>query len=134
MFDPATMFDGKSMPTFGGVPIAIYGLSGITLVLLTMLTFKSDLIMPDKTTTNPSVVETPKDNSPPIAEAVISPPIVEAVISPPIAEAVISPTPPMAEVVAPPALEKESGGKRRRTKSKKKKGKRKNGGTKRSIK
>ena len=115
MFDPATMFDGKSMPTFGGVPIAIYGLSGITLVLLTMLTFKSDLIMPDKTTTNPSVVETPKDNSPPIAEAVISPPI---------AEAVISPTPPMAEVVAPPALEKESGGKRRRTKSKKKKGKR----------
>ena len=114
MFDPATMFDGKSMPTFGGVPIAIYGLSGITLVLLTMLTFKSDLIMPDKTTTNPSVVETPKDNSPPIAEAVISP------------------TPPMAEVVAPPALEKESGGKRRRTKSKKKKGKRKNGGTKRS--
>ena len=125
MFDPATMFDGKSMPTFGGVPIAIYGLSGITLVLLTMLTFKSDLIMPDKTTTNPSVVETPKDNSPPIAEAVISPPI---------AEAVISPTPPMAEVVAPPALEKESGGKRRRTKSKKKKGKRKNGGTKRSIK
>ena len=125
MFDPATMFDGKSMPTFGGVPIAIYGLSGITLVLLTMLTFKSDLIMPDKTTTNPSVVETPKDNSPPIAEAVISPPI---------AEAVISPTPPMAEVVAPPALEKESGGKRRRTKSKKKKGKRKHGGTKRSIK
>lgn len=128
MFDPATMFDMKGMPTYGGVPVAIYGLSGITLVLLTMLTFQSDLIMPSKAKTDEtsplaSPVETPKEEA-------------SAYVSPPMAEAVEAPELPVAEAVPEKQSDTTLGGKRKKTRSKKNKGskKRKNSGTKRSKK
>jgi len=127
MFDPTTMFDMKGMPTYGGVPVAIYGLSGITLILLTMLTFQSDLIMPskgktDEVSSSPAVEETPKEEA-------------SAYVSPPMAEAVEVPELPVAEAVPEKQPGTALGGKRKKTRSKKNKGgskKRKNSGTKRS--
>jgi hypothetical protein len=124
MFDPATMFDMKGMPTYGGVSVAIYGLSGITLVLLTMLTFQSNLIMPDKDNTEEaSPVETPQEE-------------ISASVTPPMAEAVEAPELPVAEAVPEKQSDTTLGGKRKKTRSKKNKGskKRKNSGTKRSKK
>ena len=103
------MFESMKMATFNGVPIAIYGLSGITLVLLTLLTFKADVFTPKKKTDVEEKRPYSEENKSALAP-----------------EAKVEEVPPIAEVVG---TEKSAfGGKRNknRTKSKRNREKRHN--------
>ena len=104
------MSESASMATFNGVPIAIYGLSGITLVLLmTLLTFKSDVLTPSKNSETDDKVEEKADDKTP------EPAVDE------IPEAKVEEVPPMAEVVD--NKEGTTGGKKRKNKTKRKRNK-----------
>jgi hypothetical protein len=103
------MSERAGMATFNGVPIAIYGLSGITLVLLTLLTFKSDALTPSKNSETDDKVEEKADDKTP------EPAVDE------IPEAKVEEVPPMAEVVE--NKEETTGGKKRKNKTKRKRNK-----------
>ena len=110
------MFESMKMATFNGVPIAIYGLSGITLVLLTLLTFKADVFTPKKKTDVEEKKADVEEKRPYSEEN-------KSALAP---EAKVKEVPPIAEVVG---MEKNAfGGKRNknRTKSKRNREKRHN--------
>jgi hypothetical protein len=109
------MFESMKMATFNGVPIAIYGLSGITLVLLTLLTFKADALAPDKgSDTENKGEEKTDENTPEPAVDEIPEAKVEEV-----------PPPPMAEVVESDEKESTTGGKKHKNKTKRKRNRKK---------
>jgi hypothetical protein len=109
------MFESMKMATFNGVPIAIYGLSGITLVLLTLLTFKADALAPNKKKDSEEKKTDVEENKPEEQKP-------DTTINE-IPEAKVEEVPPMAEVVG---MEKNTfGGKRNKNKTKSKRNKRK---------